>query len=194
MNEPPLLTAEQFAEDRTDLPDGGRWTELVAGEVQTLQPPDIDHGTLVFNLSKELATHFQRYSSEASVYACFELGLIVARNPDTVRYPPVSFFRGADRFANADKTVTESKPALVVEIASTKDRRQQMSRRVREYLDWGVELVWVADPAEQHVYVFRPGKPSKRLARPQSLSGRPVLAGFTVRVEKLFAEPLWWRH
>ncbi len=193
MNEPLLLTAEQFARGKTDLPDGGRWTELVAGEVNTLEPPDVVHGTFVLNVSKSLATHLQRTGTGNAGYAYFELGLIVARNPDTVRCPPVSVFLGADRFAEADKMVTESRPAWVIEIASTNNRRQQMLRRVEEYLNWGVELVWMADPAEQQVHVFQPGNPAKRLARSESISGSPVLAGFTMRVDELFAEPVWWR-
>ena len=189
-----FLTAEQFAEKKFDLPDGGRWVELVDGEVVTLQPPDVAHGTTVLNLSKALANCLQQ---DSEGYACFELGLIVARNPDTVRCPSVSYFIEGDRFAEADSTVTETKPALVVEVPSTNDRRRDLGRRVKTYLQWGVELVWVIDPVDKEVFVYQRGRPSKQLGEHQmlygcSLKGNSVLPEFKIRISDLFAEPEWW--
>jgi len=122
-----LFTVEQFLTDREELPDGGRWTEVLAGRLVMLQPPTIEHGTAVLNLSKALAEFTQH---EPGGYACFELGLIVARNPDTLQFPAVSFFVEGPRFAEADKIVTETRPALVTEVASTNDRRRAMRQRV----------------------------------------------------------------
>lgn len=189
-----VLTAEQFAESKHELPEGGRWVELVAGEIVSLQPPELLHGAAVLNLSKAFAEYLGR-SGEG--YACYELGLIVARNPDTVRCPPISYFLGGHRFAEADKVVTDVKPALIVDIASTKDRRRDMSRRVDEFLGWGVELVWVADSVEKRFEVFRPGEPRQSLEEDQWLDGRPdptdaILPGFRIRVADVFAEPEWW--
>ena len=184
-----LLTGEQFVERKLDLPEGGRWHELVAGKVVQLQPPDVAHGTTLLNFSKALADYLQR---QPDGYACFELGLIVGRDPDTVRCPAVSFFVEGDKFAESDKTVTDSRPALVVEIASTNDRRRTMRQRVDEYLAWGVQLVWVADPNEKQFHIFQPGRPGKKLGEDQSLLGQPVINGFEIRVGDLFLEPEWW--
>ncbi len=41
-----LVTAEEFANTKYDLPEGGRWTELFAGRILTLQPPDEVHGNI----------------------------------------------------------------------------------------------------------------------------------------------------
>ena len=54
---PQSLTAELFAAQRFDLPDDGRWTELVAGRVVALGPPEPIHGTVVLNLTKALGQH-----------------------------------------------------------------------------------------------------------------------------------------
>src|SRR5690242_16829515 len=108
------LDAEQFAEQKYDLPEGGRWTELVSGKVVVLSPPDDAHGNIVRNLSKSLAD----YAHQSQLgYACFELGLIVSRCPDTVRCPAACYFTSGERFAEADKAVTDACPAVVVEIA-----------------------------------------------------------------------------
>src|SRR5262245_22207211 len=150
-----LLTVEKFVEGREELPHGGRWTELLAGRLITLEPPTIEHGTTVLNFSKALAEFARR---EPIGYACFELGLVLARNPDTLRFPAVSFFTGGPLFEEADKVVTESRPALVVEVPSTNDRRRGIRQRVTGWLDWGVVSVWVLDPHNQEIHAFEKGR------------------------------------
>jgi Uma2 family endonuclease len=187
MNSEPM-TVEQFVATREELPDGGRWTELVAGKPAILTPPTVEHGTAVLNLSKALAEHVQK---EQGGYACFDLGLVIARNPDTVYFPAASFFTGGHLFAEADKVVTETCPSLVIEVASTNDRRRGMEHRVTSWLDWGVRLVWVLDPQAKQVQVLEKGRAGQRLSEHQSLFGGMVLSGFKTNVGDLFKEPGW---
>ena len=187
------LTAEEFAARRHELPDGGRWMELVEGQAVNLGQPDLPHGTAVLNLSKALAAYLSAETASQQGYACFELGIVTVRGPDTVRFPAVSCFAGGALFAEAEKIVTETAPALVVEIASTGPRREKTAARVAEYHTAGVRLVWVIDTLEKKVHVAQKGVLTKRLAEHESLLGRPVLAGFRVRVGDLFAEPTWWK-
>ena len=188
-----ILTAQQFAEHRTELPDGGRWAELVAGRVMSFQPPDPQHGTTLLNLSKALAKHLQAGRAVHTGYACFELGLLVSRNPDTVRFPAVSYFASGSRFAHTDEVLTAASPDLVIEVPAASDRRRDMSQRVREYLALGASLVWVVDPLEQQVHVFPKLGSSQRVAAQQRLTGDDVLSGFELDVADLFSEPAWWR-
>lgn len=186
---PDLMTAEQFVAQRDDLPDGGRWTELVAGKAVTLSPPTIEHGTAVLNLGKALAEYSQR---EQGGYACFELGLVIARNPDTVLFPAVSFFTGP-MFGESDKVVTETRPMLVVEVASTNDRRRGMDERVARWMDWGVKLAWILDPQEKRVHVIDKTRAPQHLAEHQTLFGGLAMSGFKVNVGDIFKEPGWAR-
>lgn len=183
-----LLTVEQFVAERDELPDRGRWTELLAGRRVNLQPPTIEHGTAVLNLGKALAAFAQRGGRG---YACFDLGLIVARNPDTLRVPAVSVFLEGPLFAESDKIVTETRPAIVAEVASTNDRRRNMRQRVSSWLDWGVPLVWILDPQSRELHVFEQGGPVTQLAAENTLRGGSVLTDFQVSVADLFKEPGW---
>lgn len=192
MSQSDLLTAEQFAAGKFELPDAGRWSELVGGEIVTLEPPDDAHGTAVLNLSKKLADYLQSIDDARRGYACFEVGLVVARRPDTVRCPPISYFTEGEPFSELDRTMTEQKPSLVVELASTNERRKAMSDRVEEYLAWGIEMVWVGDPVEKEVHVFRRDDENERASEQDTFSGDPVLGGFRMSVADLFAEPEWW--
>ena len=154
------MTAEEFAElgvrDDFDL----QRAELVRGQVEVLETPDLLHGAIVLNLTKAFAAYLQQAPDEQG-YACFEIGLIVAREPDTVRRPAVSFFVGGERFAELDHAVTQTRPALVVEIGSTNDRRRAMRDRVESYLNWGVRTVWVADTLAKAVHCIRAGQPPR---------------------------------
>ncbi len=188
MDTSPLLTAEQFAElvDSEDFEF--QRAELVRGEVQVLQEPDLLHGAVVLNLSKALAAYLQNAPEERG-YACYEIGVIVARGPDTVRRPPVSFFVGGERFAELERTVTETRPALVVEIGSTNDRRRAMRERIESYLDWGVRTVWMADTIDKAVHYIRAGQPPRIYAGGQTIPSSPVFSDLKISVESLFKMP-----
>jgi Uma2 family endonuclease len=194
MTTPELLTVEEFVERREELPDGGRWSELRAGKLIALAPPTIEHGTAVLNLTKALS-EFSHHESrrEQCGYACFELGLIVARSPDTLLFPAISYFAEGDRFAEADKAVTGTRPAVVVEVASTNDRRRGLDQRVAGWLEWGAKLVWVVDPQAKQVHAVETGHAGQRFGESQTLPGSGPLAGFELSVGELFKEPRWAR-
>jgi Uma2 family endonuclease len=181
------LSIEQF-EDR--LFDGDRWIELTEGRLVRLEPPDDIHGDVVRNLAKPLAAYLK---SIPDIYACFELPLIISTSPPTVRCPAVSCFQSTNRFAESDKVMTDSIPLLVVEVASTNERRDAMSRRVKEYLDRGVKGIWIIDPVTKHVHVFYPPSQGLMLKQTQMLVGSPVLPDFQIQVSDLFQQPKWDR-
>lgn len=184
-----IHTAAEYAEHKLDLPEGGRWTELVAGQVITLQPPDDEHGNIVRNLM--LA--FSKFAHQTKQgYACFDIGIVTRTNPDTVRCPPACYFLEGTPFAEIDNLIAATKPAAVVEIASTNDRRKQIEQCVTEYLELGIPLVWVVDPAAKQVHVFQPNRTAKRFSEHQMLHGSSVLDGFEFPIGDLFALPSWW--
>ena len=182
-----LMTMEQFEER---LLNGDRWVELINGRFSQLNPPDDSHGDVVRNLSRSLAI-FLRKSTDT--YACFELPLIVAREPATVRCPAISFFRfqSQGRFAETDKVLTNTQPVLVIEVASSNERRDSMAERVRTYLEWGVSGVWVIDPVSRHAHQFHGKAKGLMLKEPQVLSGDPILPGFSIAISEIFREPKW---
>lgn len=182
------LTVEQY-EDR--LLEGDRWIELVGGRLIRLEPPDEVHGDVVRNLSRPIANFVK---SSPDIYACFELPLILSREAATVRCPAISCFQSPDRFAELDKVATETLPLLVIEVASTNDRRDGMSDRVNGYLNAGIKAVWVIDPVTKHVHQFHPPKHGIMLKETQTLQGSPILEGFQLPVADLFKSPNWDRR
>ncbi len=55
-----------------------------------------------------------------------------------------------------------------------------------EYIDNGARLGWLIDPLEKQVFVYRPGEPVEHLKAPATLSGEPVLAGFTLDLARVW--------
>lgn len=184
-----VMTASEFAEHRAELPDAGQWAELVRGVPVTLQPPDLEHGTIVLNLSKV----FSEYAHQSLLgYACFALGLLVEQRPDTVFHPAACYFTSGARFAEADKAFTDVAPQLVVELLTTNDRRRQMNDRITAYLKWGISTLWLVEPQSRAVHVIRKSQTNPERYGPlETLSGDPVLPGLKLRVESLFADPKW---
>ena len=188
-----MLNAEEFAETKFELPEAGRWCELVAGEVRQFEAPDDTHGTVVLNLTKALGRHLHEGNTTSQpVYACYELGLVTCRDPDTVRCPPVSVFVTGDAFAEMDGEVTESRPGLVIELATSNQRRAEMAERVVEWHAWGVPCVWIVNTLDKSVHVAEPGRALRVQTTAETLSGDPVLPGLEFRVSDLFVEPEWW--
>lgn len=184
------MSIEEFLDARYELPEGGQWSELVEGRALCFQPPDVDHGTVVLNLSKGVS----RWASAVSQgYAVFDLGIVLRREPGTVRFPAASFFIEGGRFSETDRDVTETRPAAVVELASTADRRKVMDFRVREYLTHGIDLVLVVDPKFESVNVYEAGQPERELRAGERLSDLAPLPGFELDVADLFVVPEWYQ-
>lgn len=186
------MSAAEFVERRGELPEGGRWHELHAGHPVLLDAPDDSHGTIVLNLSRELARWLPTQGPAYAGYACHDVGLLVHRNPDTIYVPALSFFDVGPRFSQTDQIVASQVPRLVVDIASSNDRRREMRLRTQAYLELGVDLIWVPDPFKKEVQVLRRGLPMLALGTWQQLEGGVLLPGFQIEVKQVFAQPAWW--
>ena len=184
-----ILTADEYLDQRFDLPDSGQWSELQDGVPVFFEPPDVDHGTAILNLSKVLSDYVHR---QGVGYPCFDLGLIVARRPDSILFPAVSYFLTGTRFAEADKAATETVPGLVVEMLSTPDRKMVFDARTACYLARGTAVVWGIRPRERSVEIRRPGQVAHVVGRQEMLDADSLLPGFSTPVERLFEEPDWY--
>ncbi len=186
------MTAEEFGRRKHELPDAGRWHELHEGQPVLMQAPDDSHGNAVLNLSRAMAEWFKDRAEQSVGYACHEIGLKVASEPDTVLCPAISFFDTGSQFEEADKQIAEQVPRLVVDIASANDRRQEMRRRTLHYMALGVQTIWVPDPMKKEVQVIGRGNHTLSLGAWQLLDGSDTLVGFQIKVSDIFIQPAWW--
>ena len=192
MLSPSNLSAQDFAELKYSLPEAGRWHELHDGQTVLLSAPDDLHGTIVFNLSRALAEWFKRQPEQTRGYACHDLGLHVHSEPDTVYIPAISIFREGKPFGQFDNVIATEVPRIVIDVASSNDRRRDMRLRTTAYMKHGIECVWVPDPFKKEVQVIRRSSHTRALGKWQALEVSDLLPGFTMPVENVFVEPNWW--
>lgn len=107
-----------------------------------------------------------------------------------VRIPDVAY-ASWDRFPNdeiPDAAVPEVVPDLAVEVLSRGNTAGEMKRKLREYFQAGVRLVWFVDPQTKTVTVYTSPTRSKVIPTTGTLDGGKVLPGFEVPVASLFAK------
>lgn len=79
-------------------------------------------------------------------------------------------------------------PDLIVEIISPQDRWQDVRQKLDEYFAIGVHRVWVIEPANRAVLVYRSPDEMQLLREGDTIHGEGVLEGFTLPVASLFGE------
>ena len=168
------MTADELL--HLNLPD--KRTELVRGVLVVREPAGYRHGEVAMNLATAVHT-FVRAHRLGSVLAA-ETGFKLFSNPDTVRAPDVAFIR-ADRVPSPPpRGFPAMAPDLAVEVLSPDDRPGEVLKKVADWMNAGVLLVWVVDPVRHVARVYRrDGKESQLTAR-DALDGENVLPGLSI--------------
>ena len=117
-----------------------------------------------------------------------EVGIYTRRNPDRVRGADVLFLSRGRSPERPSRRFLETAPELIVEVVSPDDRWPELRQKIEEYFAIGVERVWIVEPQERAVSVFRSTTESLRLMGADTLEGEGALAGFHVAIRELFAE------
>ena len=182
-----LMTAEQFYDWVHRPENADRFFELERGKVVEMPPPAKIHGFVCGNVSRILGIYgFQTGRG----YVCTNgTGLIVHRNPDTVRGADVSFYADEQTFDTMDRKYTDKPPLLVAEVRSPSDTDTRIIRRSGAVSPHGVRLVWIINPEERMVAVYQPGEFPRTLDETDELTGNSVLPEFRCRVAEFFAVP-----
>lgn len=176
-----LITAEEYAE----LADTSRCTELVRGRIVEMTPPRPRHGRTCVRISTLLQVFVEAHGL-GQVFGN-DTGVITERGPDTVRGADVSYY-SFSRFP-ADVTLDDyppGPPELVVEVKSPTDRWSEIAVKVAEYLNVGVDVVCILDPADRTAVIHGSDAPPRTLSADETLEFPTILPGFNVPARKLF--------
>jgi Uma2 family endonuclease len=176
-----LLTVE----DLYTLPDDGLRHELVAGTLISEPNPGARHGRVMIRVASLLSGHAR--ARNLGVVLGGDAGFVLARSPDTMRGPDVSFV-SRERFEKVGdvETAFPGPPDLAVEILSPHDRPGEVRAKVADYLTAGTKLVWVVDPSMGSVTVYRSLFAPRALSGEDRLEADELLPGFTCSVAEIF--------
>jgi Uma2 family endonuclease len=176
-----LMTADEFM--AADLGEGR--FELVRGEVVRVPPTMPQHGRICSRINWILET-FGRTSGFG--YCLSESAVATERGPDTVRGPDICFYSQA-RWPESEVglVLPPVPPDLVVEVVSPSNRPGEMQRKVTEYLEAGVLLVLIVDPARRKAALYRLREVFPTiLSESDVLENLPELPGFTCPLADFF--------
>ncbi len=174
------MTAERFERLAATLGP----CELVKGDVIPMSPGGIEHSRVEAKIVIALGI-WARQAKLGRVLSG-EAGIVVERDPDTVRGADVLYI-SYRRLPKGRKWTgfLRHRPELVVEVLGLKDTWEEMDQKVAEYHAFGVDLVWVADPHTQSVRACPKGSHPSTLHGSDLLSGARLMPGFRCKVSDL---------
>lgn len=180
----PPMTVEQFA--RLEPPADGSRLELVKGEVVVMPPPKGRHGVCCSKVARLLGNFADTH--KLGWVTTNDTGVVLERGPDTLRGPDVAFWR-VERQPDIPDGYFLQPPDLAVEVLSPDDRKGAVRAKIKEYVFYGVPLVWLIDPdPEARTVRVYPGRMrGTELDEDDTIDGGDVLPGFSCKVADLFA-------
>jgi len=138
-------------------------------------------------LAIELAYLVKSYLDQNDLGICVGADGMMRIAPGLVRIPDLSFITW-DRLPSREspkEPIPELAPDLAVEVLSEGNTKAEMVRKVREYFEAGVILVWLIDPKKRTARVYSTVEKSALIRADQALDGGDVLPGFVVRLSDL---------
>ncbi len=162
---------------------------LIDGELFWDMAPGYRHGRLAGHIFRYLLNYAEAHDlGDGSV----ESGYYPADDRRTLLGPDVAFIRKENVPPAGHKKFVSRMPDLAVEIASPSNTLAELRRKAAVYLANGTELVWLVLPEQAGVEVWRSGSDGEPVTefvpREGSLTGEPVLPGFSLNLQRLFPD------
>jgi len=177
------MTAAEFVRLHGD--ESG--VELVKGRVVRCPMPGVEHGEVCGNAYTHLR-EFVRPNGLGRVMTN-DTFVRVGTNPDSYRGADVCYisYTRLPKEQPSPKGPLEQPPELVVEVRSPTDRLGDIQIKVGEYLNAGVTVVVILDPAVDAAAVYRESEEiPQRFSNGDELTLPDILPGFAVPVRELF--------
>ena len=118
--------------------------DYVEGVVEERNLGELDHSDIQGNLVTFFRSRFRQTGIKAYPEWRFQV------KPARFRVPDVIVTRG-----RPTEQILTTPPLLCIEILSPEDTISRVNQRIRDYIDFGVPVVWVIDPAERRVWIYR---------------------------------------
>lgn len=180
-----FMTIEQYVALGED-PPGVRY-ELSDGELLVTPSSNYFHN--------EIRDEFKYRLNEFAI--AHQIGIVITETDvqvgeNTVRRPDVAFIHN-DRLQAVDlERIPLPAPNLVIEIVSPTDRPSYLLKKVSQYLEAGVQSVWLLYPDALKASRYLPDRIDPELfSKDQEFSEPSLLPGFTLKLEEIFG---WQRR
>jgi Uma2 family endonuclease len=142
----PKLTYEEFRQ----LPDDGKYYELIHGEVHLSPSRSTKHQMILGNTSVSLGI----YVKSARLGVLFPAPLDVCLSPDTALQPDLIFI-SSERVGIVLEDFVAGAPDLVVEVVSPSTAAHDRVTKLPIYAEAGVPEAWLIDSQAKTVEVLK---------------------------------------
>jgi Uma2 family endonuclease len=178
------MTVEQFYEfclANRDL----RIERTASGEVIIMPPAFSDTGNRNLKIAQQLAN----WAEQDGTGETFDSSAGFTFPNGATRSPDASWIK-LERW----NALTEEQkasfapicPDFVIELCSSSDTLSGLQDKMQEYIANGASLGWLIDRKNRKVYIYRPNQEPELLDNPETVNGEPVLAGFVLRMAKIW--------
>jgi Uma2 family endonuclease len=121
--------------------------DYVDGEIEERNVGQKEHSAAQKFFDNTLFAHEQEWRLEAFPEIRIQVG------PHRIRVADIAILRQDEAY----EPVLTRPPLAVVEVLSPEDRIQRYRRRLDDYRDMGIPLVWVVDPLRRAAYEYTSG-------------------------------------
>lgn len=181
--------------DAVKSPTSKRWDdephyEIIDGQKVELPPKSINASRMASRLHGWLGRYCRdRNLGETVMHMLFHLPLA----KDRQRRPNIAFV-SAQRLAQAPVQPGEDNawavvPDLAVEVISPSDPAEDLLKKIEEYFQAGILLVWVVYPQVRLVHIYTSLTQIHGLTEADILEGGMILPGFQLPLKDLFLAP-----
>jgi Uma2 family endonuclease len=181
----PMTTEQLLAMPRDGME---RW--IVEGHLKERPMPIRNriHSRIMTTTSYLLESWRRGQPESRGLVLCGEVGCRLSRNPDTTVGIDVVYVAANLVLPEpSDTTLIDGIPILAVEILSPSDVFEDIKEKIDLYHKHGVPLVWVIDPHDRTVTIYRLDAEPELVNIRQELTAEPFLPGFRVPVAEIFA-------
>ena len=173
-----VLTENQFYDLCRANPDI-KIERTAAGELLFMPPTGGETG----NRNIEIAADFVLWNRQAQLGMLFDSSTCFKLPNGADRSPDVAWVQ-RDRWEALPLAAREKFPPLapdfVLELMSPSDDLTTAQAKMVEYGESGVQLGWLIDRQQRRVWIYGAAAAPQLLDEPATLSGEPVLPGFTL--------------
>ncbi|HLQ76409.1 MAG TPA: Uma2 family endonuclease [Terriglobia bacterium] len=169
-------------EDLLAMPEDGQKHELVDGEI-VVSPGGLIHSIIATNIIYVLATFLEKHPIGKVMTP--DVGIWFPNG--NLRSPDVTFVRNEKLpTGEALNNFGEFVPDFVVEVLSPSDRPMHVAQKIGEFLECGVPIVWLVDPAKKTVTEYRSLSNTRLYSGDDVIHAEPALPGFSCPVSRFF--------
>lgn len=179
---PPIGTA---TEDDLFRPEN-RFCELVDGTLVEKAPVS----TLSWFLTSLLLHRLAEFAITHRLGLVGTPDLMARMVTQNVRLPDISFYSWAripGGRPSASERIVSVGPDMAVEVMSDSNTADEMLQKRKEYFASGCRLCWEVEPEPRLVRVYTDPTNFTTVTQHQTLTGDPVLPGFTLVLNDLYA-------